>query len=145
MTFVNAAPKQSPAAIRQPQPARGPLQFPKSAKLLKHSDFQHVYKNGKRHFAGLLTAFYWFRPPTQSSGPRVGITVGRALGGAVVRNRIKRRMREAIRFHLAELTAAVDVVFNPKKSALTADFDQIDQEVKRAFEVVQKNAERSRS
>lgn len=142
MTFVNAASKQSSAAIRHSEPARGPLRFPKSAKLLKHSDFQHVYKNGKRHFSGLLTAFYCLRPMAQSSGPRVGITVGRALGGAVIRNRIKRRMREAIRFHLAELTAPVDVVFNPKKSALTADFGEIDQEVKRAFEVVQKNAER---
>ena len=144
MTFVNAASKQSPAAICQPGPARGARRFPKSAKLLKHSDFQHVYKNGKRHFSGLLTAFYCFRPLTGASDPRIGITVGRVLGGAVERNRIKRRMREAIRFHLSELTAAVDVVFNPKKSALTAEFGQIDQEVKRAFEVVQRSSERSK-
>jgi len=118
------------------------MRFPKSAKVLKHSDFQHVYKNGKRHFSGLLTAFYLLRPAMKPAGPRIGLTVGRPLGGSVQRNRIKRRMREAVRFHLSELTASVDVVFNPKKSVLTAEFSQIDQEVKRAFEVVQKNADR---
>ena len=142
MTSVNAASKQSPAAFCQPAEAGRALQFPKSSKLLKHSDFQHVYKNGKRHFSGLLTAFYWSRPTSGSDGPRIGITVGRALGGAVVRNRIKRRIREAVRFHLPELTVSADVVFNPKKSALTAEFAQIDQEVKRAFEVIQKSGER---
>ncbi|SRR5581483_1541933 len=134
---MNAAPKDSQAAIRLA--ARGTFRFPKTAKLLKHSDFQHVYKNGKRHFSGLLTAFYLPRASSELAGPRIGITVSRALGGAVVRNRIKRRMREAVRFHLAELSASVDVVFNPKKTALVAEFSQLDLEVKRAFEVVQKN------
>jgi ribonuclease P protein component len=114
--------------------------FPKSAKLLKHSDFQRVYKTGKRHFAGLLTAFYLPRQADDATGPRVGITVSRALGGAVERNRIKRRMREAIRFHLATLSVPVDVVFNPKKATLAAEFTAIEVEVKRAFEVVQKGA-----
>ena len=140
MICVNAASKETPAALRQPKTAG--LQFPKSAKLLKHSDFQHVYKNGKRHFSSLLTAFYWFRPDGENQGPRIGLTVGRALGGSVDRNRIKRRMREAIRFHLMDLVAPVDVVINPKKFVLTAEFSQIEQEVKRAFEVVQRAAER---
>ena len=140
---MNAAPKDSQATIRPA--ARGTFRFPKTAKLLKHSDFQHVYKNGKRHFSGLLTAFYVVRSASEPIGPRIGITVSRALGGAVDRNRIKRRMREAVRFHLAELSASVDVVFNPKKTALTAEFSQLEQEVKKAFEVVQKNTERSRA
>lgn len=144
MISVKAASRETSAAIRQPKQIPGLLRFPKSAKLLKHSVFQHVYKNGKRHFSGLLTAFYVFRGPSELEGPRVGVTVSRALGGAVQRNRIKRRMREAIRYHLADLSASVDLVFNPKKTTLTADFSQIDQEVKRALEVVQKAAERER-
>lgn len=113
--------------------------FPRSAKLLKHSDFQRVYKNGKRHFSTLLTAF--FLPGTEP-GPRIGITVSRALGGAVQRNRIKRRMREAVRLHRSELPAPMDVVFNPKKLVLDADFAQLAQEVSRAFEVIAKAAVR---
>jgi ribonuclease P protein component len=132
---VNAAPTESQSAPKS-------LGFPKSVRLLKHSDFQHVYKDGKRHFSGLLTAFYLLRTDHASLGPRIGITVGRVLGGSVQRNRIKRRMREAIRFQLCELTSPVDVVFNPKKVALTAEFTQIEQEVKRAFEVIQKTVDR---
>jgi ribonuclease P protein component len=132
---VNAAPTDSRSASK-------PLGFSKSVRLLKHSDFQRVYKDGKRHFSGLLTAFYLPRIADGAAGPRVGITVGRVLGGAVQRNRIKRRMREAIRLHLQLLTSPVDVVFNPKKIALTAEFTQIAQEVKRAFELIQKQERR---
>ena len=72
-----------------------------------------------------------------TAGPRVGFTVGRALGGAVVRNRMKRRLREAVR--LAEVTqaGAVDVVINPKKSLLAVEFGVVLNEVKRAFVVIE--------
>ncbi len=125
---------QSDSAVNVPS-----ARFPRTAKLLKHSDFQRVYKSGKRHFSTLLTAF--FLPGTES-GPRIGITVSRALGGAVQRNRIKRRMREAIRLHRGELSGSMDVVFNPKKIVLEADFAQLQQEVSRAFEVISKAASR---
>jgi ribonuclease P protein component len=90
-----------------------------------------------------MTVFYLPRTGASLSGPRVGVTVSRVMGGAVTRNRIKRRMREAIRLHLATLTADVDVVFNPKKLVLDAEFTQVEQEVKRAFDVVQKNAQKN--
>jgi ribonuclease P protein component len=90
-----------------------------------------------------MTAFYSVRADASQSGPRIGITVSRVLGGAVIRNRIKRRMREAIRLHLSELTANVDVVFNPKKVVLEAAFTQVEQEVKRAFEVMEKTVSRN--
>lgn len=64
--------------------------------------------------------------------------MGRGLGPAVVRNRIRRRVREAVRRHLFVVTAPVDVVINPKKSALTAPFDELADEVKRAFEKIER-------
>ncbi len=67
---------------------------------------------------------------------RVGFTVGRALGGAVARNRIRRRLREAVRLRLAQLAAPVDVVINPRKSVLQADFAELLSDVERAFAVV---------
>ena len=70
-------------------------------------------------------------------GPRIGFTVGRALGGAVQRNRMKRRLREAVRMSLPTSGIAADVVINPKKSVLTADFADVLNEVKRAFEVME--------
>ena len=70
-------------------------------------------------------------------GPRVGLTAGRVLGNAVERNRIKRRMRQAIRRKQMELTCGVDVVLHPRRSVLEAEFSQIEREVLRAFRAVQ--------
>ena len=51
----------------------------------------------------------------EGAGSRVGLTVPKALGNAVVRNRIKRRMREAVRHALPLLNAPVDLVLHPRR------------------------------
>jgi ribonuclease P protein component len=114
----------------------GSARFPKSARLLKHADFQHVYEQGRRQFSANMTLFYLPRTDSAAQAPRVGFTVSRALGGAVTRNRIRRRVREAVRRHLATLTPAVDVVINPKKSAMRADFAALEREVASAFAAI---------
>jgi ribonuclease P protein component len=125
--------------------------FPRTARLLRHADFERVYKQGRRHFSASMTVFYWPRPEVNADTPaakspartpalhglRVGFTVGRALGGAVQRNRMKRRLREAVRLSLPAVGVAADVVINPKKSLLTADFANVLNEVRRAFEVIE--------
>jgi ribonuclease P protein component len=125
------------AESRLDEPGRKGATFPRSVRLLRHSDFERVYKQGRRHFASHLTVFYLRR--AESSGPRVGFTVGKVLGGAVDRNRMKRRLREAVRLHRHGLLASVDVVMNPKKSVLKIDFPELEQEIGRAFEVIQKS------
>ena len=104
--------------------------------MLKHADFQAVYKNGRKHFSGNMTAFY--RQSGDAAGPRVGFTVGKVLGGAVVRNRIRRRMRAAVRQHLRELAAPLDLVLHPRKSVLTLKFAQLDAEIAQVFAAVQR-------
>jgi ribonuclease P protein component len=104
--------------------------FPKSSRLLKHADFDLVYQNGKRQFSGHMTVFSL---PRDTGAPRVGFTVGRVLGGAVVRNRIKRRLREAVRRNLHALSAPVDLVINPKKSVLTLEFALLEAEIAKTF------------
>lgn len=74
----------------------------------------------------------------KSPGLRVGFTVGRALGGAVQRNRMKRRLREAVRLARPFPGASADVVINPKKVLLTNDFDAVLNEVRHAFVVIDK-------
>jgi ribonuclease P protein component len=116
--------------------------FPRSARLLRHADFERVYKLGRRHFSASLTVFYWPRleagaaKASASKGLRIGFTVGRALGGAVQRNRMKRRLREAVRLSSPPLQTNADVVINPKKSLLTTDFAAVVNEVQRAFVVI---------
>jgi ribonuclease P protein component len=110
--------------------------FPRDARLLKHADFQAVYKNGRKHFSVNMTAFY--RQTDRAAGPRVGFTVGKVLGGAVVRNRIRRRMRAVVRQHLRDLAAPLDLVLHPRKSVLTLKFAQLDAEIVQVFAAVQR-------
>ncbi len=115
--------------------------FPKSKRLLKHSDFQRVYQSGRRQFTGNVTVFYLLRDgPEAGSGPRVGFTVGKVLGGSVERNRIKRKMREAVRLSWAACEGPVDVVFNPRKSVLTLPFSELAEEVARALRLAAQRA-----
>ena len=134
--------------------------FPRTARLLRHADFERVYKQGRRHFSANLTVFYWPRPnqspdtETQlkkrvgapaPQGVRVGFTVGRALGGAVQRNRMKRRLREAVRMSRPLSAIAVDVVINPKKSLLATDFPVVLNEVSKAFAVIEQKLSEKQS
>lgn len=126
--------------------------FPRSLRLLRHADFERVYKLGRRHFSASLTAFYLARTEAGAAakvpavrGLRVGFTVGRALGGAVQRNRMKRRLREAVRLSHPPAEVNADVVINPKKSLLTADFQALLNEVQRAFVVIEKNSTERRA
>jgi ribonuclease P protein component len=108
-------------------------------RLLRHADFERVYKQGRRHFAAHMTVFYLERP---EGNWRVGFTVSRALGGAAQRNRMKRRLREAVRLNRPAACAAMDVVINPKKSLLAADFAELQNEVSRAFELIRNSVSR---
>jgi ribonuclease P protein component len=107
-------------------------------RLRKHADYQRVYQRSRKHFSPAMTFFYADRGPGSISGPRVGLTAGRVLGKAVERNRIKRRMREAVRLNLEMLTRDVDVVLHPRRKVLSADFAGLQQEVSRIFAMIQK-------
>ncbi|MGH9564578.1 MAG: ribonuclease P protein component [Candidatus Angelobacter sp.] len=110
--------------------------FPRSARLLKRADFQAVYQQGKRHFSGNVTAFY--REREKGTGPRIGFTVGKVLGGAVQRNRIRRRMRAAVRDRFAQLNRAVDLVLHPRRSVLDMEFTKLEAEVGQIFSALEK-------
>jgi ribonuclease P protein component len=106
-------------------------------RLRRHTDFERVYKQGRRQFSANMTVFYLQREPDPDAGIRVGFTVGRALGGAVTRNRMKRVLREAVRLSKPPKRLNADVVINPKKSLLAADFEAVKNEVRRAFDVME--------
>lgn len=76
------------------------------------------------------------------AGPRVGFTVGKVLGGAVERNRIRRRMRAAVGRRLAQLSRSVDVVLHPRKSVLNMEFSRLDAEIEQLFAVIQRGKAR---
>ena len=119
--------------------------FPKSRHLLKHADFQRVYQSGRRQFTGNMTVFFLRRSSgaeaaVAANTPRVGFTVGKVLGGAVERNRIKRRMREAVRLSAQACEGPIDVVFNPRKSVSKVPFAELVNEVTRALRLAAQRA-----
>jgi len=125
----------APGRSEQQAAPQAGADFPRTARLLKHSDFERVYQQGRRHFSPHMTVFFL----RQAEGSaRIGFTVGRVLGGAAERNRIKRRLREAVRLRRSALRGAVDVVINPKRSVMTLEFAQLLDEIGRAFDVIAK-------
>ncbi len=101
------------------------MTFPREARLVRRSEFDAVYRAGKRRSSSHFTAFFRANELPQS---RFGFSIKKALGGAVVRNRMRRRLREIVRCHRREIPAGWDIVIHPKSAvakapvaALTAD------------------------
>ncbi len=92
--------------------------------MLRTAEFRKIYDNGVRLSTPLFAAFVL--ATEAGSGARLGLTVPRAIGGAVERNRIKRRLREAFRLR-RDAFGDRDIVLNPRKSLLTATFADIEQ------------------
>lgn len=116
-------------------------------RLRKHADYQRVYKASRKQFAKEMTYFFVLRPQLGADGkalrdvdarsPRVGLTVGKVMGKAVDRNRIKRRMREVVRKNLPTLSMPVDVVLHPRRSVIDLEFAALDREVASVFRAIQ--------
>jgi len=109
--FGNPLPAASPRA-------QGNL-YPREARLVRRGDFDAVYRAGKRRSSSHFTVFFRANELPQS---RFGFSIKKALGGAVVRNRIRRRLREVVRCHRLEISAGWDIVIHPKSSVARAEF-----------------------
>jgi ribonuclease P protein component len=93
-----------------------------------------VYDHGTRYSGRFFAAFYLRgEQPDGKSVSRIGFTVPRSLGGAVVRNRIKRRVREAVRLRLEQLNPQWEIVFNPRRAAMDSPFSELVREVEQFF------------
>jgi ribonuclease P protein component len=121
-------------------------------RLRKHADYQRVYGASRKQFGKQMSYFFLLRQPLGRDGkplrdvdpraPRVGLTVSKAMGKAVDRNRIKRRMREAIRKQLLALRTPVDVVLHPRRSVIDLDFAVLEREVSSVFRAIERASQR---
>ncbi len=114
--------------LRETSPAR-PEGHPRGRRLRKRADYLRIYEEGRRLHGRLLVIFV---SPGVGSSPRLGITVTRKAGGAVVRNRLRRRLREA--FRRAGATGApgtLDVVVNVSPRAAEASYEELKNELGR--------------
>jgi len=116
----------------------------RSIRLRKHADYQRVYRESRKHFSPSMSYFFRMRTAEENvpEGPRVGLTAGRVLGRAVERNRIKRRMREAVRLNIERLPGTVDVVLHPRKFVADMEFSKLQGEVARIFSTVSTHIEK---
>lgn len=86
--------------------------------LHKNKNFQAVYKAGKS-YANKMIVLYVL--PTSSTVRRVGFAAGKKLGGAVVRNRVKRLLRNSYRLHQHELIQGIDLLVVGRQAAIQSD------------------------
>ena len=91
----------------------------------------------------------WFLAPQPAcrrrrapAGPRVGLTAGKVLGKAHERNRIKRRMREALRRHVDLLPQGCDLILHPRRAVLTMEFTKLEAEIVRILQQAKAEAAR---
>jgi len=83
----------------------------KRPRLSRSSDFQRIYRQGSSTASRFLVLYSFKRPAEMGSeGPRLGLSVSKKLGGAVVRNRVKRLLREAFRGSAGHLAEEYDLV-----------------------------------
>ena len=108
--------------------------LPANQRLQRNQDFRRVYKRGREYVHPLAVLYVMRRTGEEAAqvpGRRVGFVVSKKQGNAVVRNRIKRRLREAMRLMLDELKpGAVDLVFVGRGRLKTATWPEIQEGVR---------------
>jgi ribonuclease P protein component len=104
--------------------------------IKKRSDFLAVTAHGKRFITPCFILQMHKRAESHPAGQaaRVGFTVTKKLGNAVVRNRIRRRLREAVRAGaIAKALPGCDYVMIPRHKALDCDFASLVRDMEFAF------------
>jgi ribonuclease P protein component len=120
-----------------------PKQSLTGARLRKHADYQIAYAASRKRQSSSMTWFLAPQAESENSGPRVGLTVGKVIGKAHERNRIKRRMREALRRHVHLLPAHCDLILHPRRVVLSIEFGKLETEIVRIL--TQANSEAARA
>ncbi|PYV14766.1 MAG: ribonuclease P protein component [Acidobacteria bacterium] len=103
-------------------PRRASEGFPRQLRIARRSEFRALYDGGRRLHS---ENFVLFGRENALEHHRLGITVTRKIGGAVVRNRIKRLFREAFRRSRAEIPGHFDFVVNARRDCSRAGFDTL--------------------
>jgi ribonuclease P protein component len=121
-------------------------------RLLRRADYEAVYGAGQRRSSPQFAVFFRSRHAhrvnranTEAAGnevgapaaiSRFGISVKKALGGAVVRNRIRRRIREILRRNKTEIPSGWDIVIHPRPSVAQAPFAPLEAELVRLLRTI---------
>ena len=95
------------------------LYLPRASRLVRRAEYNAVYREGRRRAGREFTVFL---RPNGLAHSRFGWSIKKALGGAVRRNRIRRRLREIVRLNRQEIAPGWDIVTHPRSAVATAGF-----------------------
>lgn len=101
---------------------------------MRRAEYEAVYRQGRRCTSARFVVFF---RANQLARSRFGISVKKALGGAVVRNRIRRRIREILRKNFPEIPRGWDIVIHPRSSVARAEFSALTDELLRLMRSIQ--------
>lgn len=94
--------------------------------LTKNHLFKRLYQKGNKQVTPFLAMYALKRHPSQQHENLLGITVGLKVGNAVVRNKVRRRLREAYRIHEAQLKTGYQIVVVARNRCSTAQYQEIE-------------------
>lgn len=120
--------------------AARPSSFPKEVRLRRRAEFLSVQEKGRKYSAECLMALV-LPQATPGARARVGLTVSSKVGNAVVRNRVRRRLRELFRRGQATLPPGLDIVVIARHGAAEADFARL----QRSYEQLARDVRRRRA
>ncbi|HHW06797.1 MAG TPA: ribonuclease P protein component [Clostridia bacterium] len=97
-------------------------------RLTGNAQFKEVYSRG-RSYVGYYLVLYV--KENQSDQTRIGFTVSKKIGKAVVRNRIKRKLREVCRLNLDRFAKGYDIIFVARKKIKGIRYHLVEQEIEK--------------
>jgi ribonuclease P protein component len=102
------------------------LRLARSSRLAQNRDFVRVRQNGERLAQGCLIANWYKLPPGMPA--RLGVVTGKKIGGAVVRSRARRLLRETFRQHQDELSQPVELVLVARNSIAGKSYGDVEKD-----------------
>ena len=102
-------------------------------RLRRSSDFTAVFRGGRRAGRGTVVVHLHVDEPAQAPEARAGFVVSKAVGNAVIRNQVRRRLRHLVRPLLAGLPAGASLVVRALPPAAEASFETLSADLDAAF------------
>ena len=109
----------------------GRIGVQKQYRLAKRKDFGKVYKLGRSAANRQFVVYSLANPQTETM--RVGVSVSKKLGGAVVRNRLRRRVKEIVRLNAHRIVPGYDLVVIVRKPVLDQSYAEMENSLKHVF------------
>lgn len=110
--------------------------LPAAHRLTEAGDFRRTIRSGRRAGSRTLVVHLSTESPASTAGPRVGLVVSKAVGNAVIRNRVQRRLRHLAREQLAALPGSGVLVVRALPPAASASSAELGADLARCLQRV---------